>query len=337
MKSVSVIMATLNSQPTLGRCLKSIREQNYDQDKIEILCADGGSTDNTHQIIKKYQGKIIPENTRSPEGAKSYALAIAQNEIILEVDDDNVLPDKNWLAKMISFFDKYPSITGVYPWRYHHNRSDKPLNRYFSLFGVNDPVALFLNRADRQSYISDKWQLAGKAKNKGDHFLVEFNTKNLSTVGANGFLIKRKLLNKAKVDPKHFFHIDVNWDLVNQGHNQYVVAKNDIYHISGEKFFKFFVKRKKYMENLYLKDLSNRRYLLYDKTRDKKKIILYSISALTLIGPIIKSIKGFVKIPDPAWFLHPIISLAMFWIYFLSVANWQFWNYLGILKKKAKS
>jgi len=332
MKTVSVIIATLNSEKTLGKCLKSIRSQNYPQSKIEILAADGGSTDKTIKIIKKYNGKVIPENTGSPEGAKAIALTKAKNEIILQVDDDNILPDKNWLRKMVSFFDKEKRATGCYPWRYHYRRKDKPLNRYFSLFGVNDPVAWFLGKADRQSYLSDQWTLSGKAKDEGDYFLVEFNQKNLPTVGANGFLIKRKLLNKAKVDEKHFFHIDVNYDLVKQGYKRYIVVKNEIIHISGEDFWRFFKKRKKYMENLYLHDLKNRRYLLYNKKRDRGKIILYSIYALTVVGPIKESIRGFLRIPDPAWFLHPVVCFLIFWIYFLSVINWQFWHYWGIIK-----
>jgi len=327
-------MATLNSGPVLKTCLRSIREQEYDQEKIEIVVADGGSTNNTLGIIKKYGGKIIPENTGSPEAAKAVALKHAKNEIIFEVDDDNILPNRQWLAKMVSFFDKEPDITGCYPWRYKHRRKDKILNRYFSLFGVNDPVAYYLGRADRQSYISSKWKLAGRQQDKGDYFLVEFNTENLPTVGANGFLIKRDLLMKAKVDEKHFYHIDVNWDLVNQGHNKYVVVKNDIIHASGERFWHFFKKRKRYMEDLYLRDLNQRRYFIYKKERDQKKILGYSLYSATFILPTIEALRGFLKIPDPAWFLHPIVCFGIFWIYATSVINWQAWHYLGLIKKK---
>ena len=121
-------------------------------------------------------------------------------------------------------------------------------------------------------------------------------------------------------------------DLVKKGHNKYVVVKNDIIHDSGERFWPFFAKRKKYMENLYLKDLSNRRYFIYKKDRDREKIILYSLYALTLVGPIFHAAKGFRRIPDLAWFLYPVVCFLMFWVYFLSVLNWQFWNRLGIIK-----
>jgi len=332
MKTISVVMATLNAGEILDKALKSIRNQDYDQKKIEIIVADGGSTDGTQKIIKKYGGKIIPENTGSPEGAKAVALKHAKGEIVLEIDCDNILPNKKWLTKMVSFFDREKDIIGVYTWRYTHRKKDKILNRYFSLFGVNDPVAWFLGRADRQSYLSDHWTLAGKAIDKGDYFLVQFNQKNLPTVGANGFLIKRKLLMKAKVDEKHFFHIDVNMDLIKKGYSKYVVVKNDVIHASGEKFWPFFAKRKKYMKNLYLKDLKNRRYFIYKKGRDRSKIILYSLYSLTLVGPIIHAVKGFLRLPDIAWFLHPVVCFLMFWIYSLSVVNWQIWNKLEIIK-----
>jgi len=333
MKSVSVIMATLNSGPTLGKALRSIRHQRYDQDEIEIVVADGGSLDGTVKIIKKYGGRVIREATGSPEAAKAVALEHAKNEIVLQIDDDNILPNKNWLAHMVSFFAKEPAIIGCYPWRYAYRRKDKILNRYFSLLGANDPVAWFLGKADRQSYLTDKWALSGKAEDRGDYFLVRFNEKNLPTVGANGFLIRRKLLMKAKVDAQHFFHIDVNMDLIRKGYSQYVVVKNDIIHATGEEFWPFFARRKKYMEDLYLRDRTNRRYFIYKKDRDRKKIIAYSLYSLTLVKPTLWSIKGFIRIADPAWFLHPIVCFLMFWIYLLSVANWQFWNRLGIIKK----
>lgn len=334
MKGVSVIMATLNNGRILEKCLRSIRHQVYDQSKIEIIVADGGSTDGTIEIIKKYSGKIIPENTGSPEAAKAIALKHAKNEIILQIDSDNLLPQKKWLAKMVSFFDKEAHVTGCYSWRYTYRRNDKILNRYFSLFGVNDPVAYFLGKADRQSYLSSEWGLSGKVEDKGEYFLVEFSKENLPTVGANGFLIKRKLLKKARVDEKHFFHIDVNRDLVNQGYNKYVVVKNDIIHTSGEKFWHFFKKRKKYMEDLFMRDLSQRRYFIYDDKKDRKKIIAYSFYALTLILPTIESLRGYLKIRDSAWFLHPIVCFFMFWIYCFAVVKWQLLHCLRIIKKK---
>lgn len=335
-KSISVVMATLNAGEVLHRALKSVRGQDYNQNKIEIIVADGGSTDRTLEYCKKFKAKVIPENTGSPEAAKAVALREARNELVLEIDCDNVLPNKSWLSTMVNSFQKEPKATACYTWRYHHDPKDKILNRYFSLIGANDPVALFLGRADRQGYIEENWKLLGKARDKGKYFLVKHDLKNMPTLGANGFLINRKTLNLAQVDEKHFFHIDVNWDLINLGKRSYVVVKNDIIHDSGEGIMMFFAKRKRYMEDLYLRDLSNRRYLLYDKTRDKKRIFEYCLYSGTFIGPLIFSIRGYLKRRDPAWFLHPIVCFVFLLIYGLTVINWQSWNTLGIVLRKLK-
>ena len=335
MKSISIIIATLNSGPILEKCLQSIRQQDYDQEKIEIIVADGGSIDGTVEMVKKYKGKVVPENTGSPEAAKSIALKHAQNEIILAMNDDTILPNQNWIRYMVSFFDKEPGVTGCYTWRYTYKKNDQILSRYFALLGGNDPVALFLNKADRQSYLSSKWNLKGKAQDKGEYFLVEFDAKNLPTVGCNGFLIKRELLNKAKIDPKFFFHIDVNLDLVNQGFNKYVVVKNDVWHSAGENVCHFLKKRLKYMETLYIRDFSKRRYFIYSH-KDKKaniRIIAFSLYAVTLILPTLTAIRGFLRVPDIAWFLHPIICFSIFWIYAWTVIKWRIKLFLKRLSK----
>ncbi|MBU3956768.1 glycosyltransferase [Patescibacteria group bacterium] len=52
--SISVLIPTLNAASVLGKCLKSIVEQDYPKNKIEIIIAHGGSTDKTLEIAKKY-------------------------------------------------------------------------------------------------------------------------------------------------------------------------------------------------------------------------------------------------------------------------------------------
>jgi glycosyltransferase involved in cell wall biosynthesis len=316
-----VIMATLNSGRVLEGCLKSIRKQDYDQERIEIVVADGGSKDGTVGLVKKYGGKVVGENTGSPEAAKAVALKKTKNELVLGVDEDNVLPNKGWLALMVRCFLKEPEAIGVYTFRYAYQPEAKSLNRYFSLMGANDPVARFLGRADRQDYLSDRWRLGGRVEDKGEYFVVEYKVGELPTVGANGFLIRRKDLLTAQVDEKHFGHIDVNVDILKKkgGRGKYVVVKNEVVHVSGENVGKFFKKRSRYMRELYMEEYENRRYFLYDPAKDLGKIILYSLVSLTLVWPTLESLWGFWRIPDLAWFWHPVVSFFMFWVYFWAV------------------
>ena len=47
---ITIIMPTYNSEKTLEYSLRSIRHQIINQDQIEILMIDGGSTDKTLEI-----------------------------------------------------------------------------------------------------------------------------------------------------------------------------------------------------------------------------------------------------------------------------------------------
>lgn len=63
-------MPTYNSEGTLEESLKTIRNQDYDQNQIEILVIDGGSTDKTRAIAEKYNCRIINNPRKLPEIAK---------------------------------------------------------------------------------------------------------------------------------------------------------------------------------------------------------------------------------------------------------------------------
>jgi len=67
MLSVSIIIPTLNSTRTLGLCLKSITSQNYPEELVEIIVADGGSTDQTKEISQAYFVKLVDNPLKTGE------------------------------------------------------------------------------------------------------------------------------------------------------------------------------------------------------------------------------------------------------------------------------
>jgi len=85
---VSAVIPTYNSEKTLEKCLKSIRDQTYDN--IEIIVVDNNSTDNTKEIAKKYADKVFnvgPErSTQRNFGAKK-----AKGRYLLFIDSDMIL------------------------------------------------------------------------------------------------------------------------------------------------------------------------------------------------------------------------------------------------------
>lgn len=325
MKSVSVIMPTFNSVRTIEACLKSIRRQDY-QGEVEIIAADGGSTDGTKEILKKYNCKIVEERSNSPEKAKAIALRCAQGEVVLLMASDNVLPTRTWLKQMVNCLLKEPQATAAYPWRYAYRKTDTSLNRYFALMGVNDPIAWFMGKADRQGWGDNQWRLSGAAEDKGGYWLVKFNLENMPTLGDNGVLVWREKLLNAKVDEKHFSHIDVFYDMVSLGMNQFVAVKNKIIHDTGEKFWLFINKRWQYMKRLYLQQIKMRRYKWVRNYQDGLRLGLFIIYSLSLVGPLLTALRGFLKKPDWAWFWQPIMCFSLVWVYGLSLIRNRFYE-----------
>jgi len=100
--SISIITPTYNSAKTLTSCLDSIKNQDYQGD-IEIIIADGGSTDSTLIIAQKYTDKIYPNPLKTGEAGKAAGVKQAKSEIIALIDSDNILPSRDWLSRMKNF------------------------------------------------------------------------------------------------------------------------------------------------------------------------------------------------------------------------------------------
>ena len=52
---VAIVIPTLNEERFISRCLNSIIKQTYEFEKIDVMIIDGGSNDNTKEIVAEYQ------------------------------------------------------------------------------------------------------------------------------------------------------------------------------------------------------------------------------------------------------------------------------------------
>lgn len=317
MPTVSVVIATRNSERTLDLCLSSVKDQDYPS-KVEIVIADGGSMDKTLEIAKKYQAKVIPvdETLQNAEYNKGVAVNSATEEVIVMIDHDNVLPHKNWLKKMITPLVKNKEIFGAGVLRFDYDKRMSLIDRYSALFGGTDPVPFFFNKSAHQSYLFDKFNLRGKLiKEEKDYYLVTLDAKNLPALGGNGSILRRELLSQANSSPDYFFHIDIHVDLAKKGYTTYAFVKDTIIHLTGNSFFPFLRRRRYFIEKYHFEDQPKRRYSIYDSKKDKWALLLFVIYSLTLVMPILDATKGFIKLPDFAWFIHPFMCLGILAVY----------------------
>jgi cellulose synthase/poly-beta-1,6-N-acetylglucosamine synthase-like glycosyltransferase len=107
---VSIIVAALNSEQTIGECLKSIFELDYPKDSFEVIVMDGGSRDATVQIAEKYPAKVVSTPLNAP-AAYNHAMKTITTEVLGFIDADAKV-EKEWLSKLVAHLAD-PQVAGV--------------------------------------------------------------------------------------------------------------------------------------------------------------------------------------------------------------------------------
>jgi glycosyltransferase involved in cell wall biosynthesis len=299
--SISIVIPTYNSKKFLPLCLQSINEQEYPKDKLEIILVDGGSTDCTIDIAKEFGvTKILHNPLRTGEAGKALGMKAAKNEIIAFIDSDNILDRKDWFKRMVEPF-KDMEIVGAEPLYYSYRKEDGYITRYCALIGMNDPLCLFLGNYDRYCYLTGKWtELTVKQEDRGNYLKIELKERAIPTIGANGFLIRRKALNKCSIE-RYLFDIDCVFELIKQGYNKFAKVKIGIIHIFSDNISAFIRKqRRRIKEYVYYRDLRKYPWSSLSKIR-----LMKFISYTTLTLPLFfQATRGYVKKRDSCWFFH---------------------------------
>jgi glycosyltransferase involved in cell wall biosynthesis len=96
---VSLILPIRNEELYLRRSLDAVLRQDYPQEKVETIIADGMSTDGSREIIREYQAahpsiSLIDNPGKIAPIGLNQALALARGEIIIRVDGHcEIAPD----------------------------------------------------------------------------------------------------------------------------------------------------------------------------------------------------------------------------------------------------
>ena len=91
---ISVIVPSFNQGDYIEETILSILEQNYPE--IELIIIDGGSTDNSLEIIKKYSSLIkyyISENDNGQAHALNKGFSLASGDICSYLNSDDIYLD----------------------------------------------------------------------------------------------------------------------------------------------------------------------------------------------------------------------------------------------------
>jgi len=127
MQRISVVLAVFNEENYLDQCLESVKDFAW-----ETVIVDGGSTDGTLKIAKKYKAAVV--STNNPKNFhinKNKAIDKAKGDWVLQLDADEVVTkdlkkeilekvnditiNGFWIPRKNYFLGKFLTKGGQYP------------------------------------------------------------------------------------------------------------------------------------------------------------------------------------------------------------------------------
>lgn len=337
--TISIVTCLFNSELTFFRKgLESIANQHYPKKLIEHIVMDGGSTNGSVELARRYGCKVFVRKDLLEKAEMRIAMGIkqAKNNLILILEADNILSSRNWLLQMIEPFLTDKRIFCTYSAYYGYNKSLPATTRYSALFGTPEPTVYFLKKNEKISIVDKYYDKGETLKETKNYLVVRFRRENLPILGDNGSLFLRSVMEKVNIDPKHYAHPDAFAKLLDLGYDTVGVVKNSIIHIANPNILgmvkgKLWIKKVHYDEQRY-----KRTYYVFSwgSKKDIFNLMKFIFFSITIVIPTAEALRGFIKIRDWAWFLHPVICLAMLFGYGWSEILWIIEGKLMQLKKQ---
>lgn len=109
--NISVVVPSFNEEKYLEPTLRKLKRLKGNGKTVEIIVSDGGSTDRSVKIAKKYADKVIISKQRGIGFGKNLGVQLATNGIIAFTDADTVVGN-DWLKQIALSFRK-PSVVGA--------------------------------------------------------------------------------------------------------------------------------------------------------------------------------------------------------------------------------
>ncbi len=187
MKSVSVIIPAYNCELFIEQTLESVFKQTIGLENLEVIVINDGSTDNTLQILRKYEkeDKIILIDTpnRGVSAARNLGLDKASGKFVQFLDaDDRIHPTK--LEKQINVIDTNKDVC-------------------FSDWCFINNTSLELNNTDKENHLIHSPRL-------GKNYLNEILESRI-WIPIHASLYKRNLISMIRFDEKIKFGEDVRF------------------------------------------------------------------------------------------------------------------------------
>lgn len=310
---VSVIIPTLNSAKTLENTLASVRRQSIDQSLIEIIIADGGSSDSTCCIATRYGCRIVNNEHTLPEYGKSVGLAQAKGRFGVFLDsDEEILLEESFLQK-IKLLESCPTVHSVITAGLITPFGYGVVSDYINRYG--DPYSYFIYKTDAGDFLDAflrRYSLVFSNKNS---YVFSFPlTERMPICDGGGHFFRLEYLRTLKdvADPRV---VPCVFQLMASKHRQIAVVKNDfVRHYSTSTFIGFLRKiHWRIIGNVHYAKSEMTGHVAREKFNDtlsnRFKKFFFVPYCFSLVLPLVDALSLSIRHRDLGYMLHFPVAL----------------------------
>lgn len=319
---ISIIIATFNSEKTLGLSLESIKKQTLPKNQLEIIVVDGGSKDETLKIARIYKCRIVKNPMIEPLNAKYLGFLKAKGKYLLGLDHDEVFKNRKSLENRLKVFNNDRRVKALHSSGYITPNDSNPINSYVNEFG--DPFSFFIYGLTKDyRFFTKSLKRRYKLVYEDDNYfliktLLSDGRAPLMEVLAGGGMIDRGyILKKFKklVPNKKLFLPHLHLHLLSI--NPYVAVMKDdpLYHYCAESLQKYLKKLEwRVRNNIYFGSTTGsagflKREEFEGKSADIKKFLFIPYS-FSLILPLLDALWLSVTRGSVIYLIHLPLSVV---------------------------
>ena len=330
MPVLSVIVPIYNTASFLDDCISSIISQSFND--MEIICINDGSTDNSLDILEKWQMcdnriKIYSQKNKGLSGARNTGLLHANGLFVSFVDSDDKLHPEMYKALLDKMEEYSLDVIGcsykTYPRIYHKKFESKTgeVINFEELLSSN-------KRIQSSNDFCFCWRYVIK-KDILDNNNISFNED--VKIGEDMIFITEVLSKCDKIlltnEPYYYYRTDNNSSLMNSriyNHNKassynlmYLIKKNQIERMGIDYYSPFSEDLAKYAISIYLPFLVQNEYRnpnISERNRKIKKLLSLEMfdDAFNIVGykNIFPTWKGYLFYLIQKFKMMPLVLWA---------------------------
>jgi glycosyltransferase involved in cell wall biosynthesis len=310
----SFVLPTLNAAgPSFERALSSIAGQGYPPDAVEILVADGGSTDTTRADAERHGARVIENPNRLAEWGVKEGMLTASGDVVVVFAADNELVGTDWLSRVASLFERDEQLAAVYG-RLASGDDDPPLNKYVALI-QSEPLNWFLNR-NLESYLA--------TAHVCDDGFATFTVDPRKPLiwGANGLAVRRVWALPVWKRPGYVADVDAFHATVVAGHDRVAYSPHPyVYHHQVAKLGDY---RRKWRRNAvqHLVEQSRDRNLDWVLVPGfRRRAALWAVYSLIPVFSIVDALRRALRDRSAYWLFHPVVTFLQALTYIQAFAT----------------